>query len=55
MHLETHFQNVENKTLSFCTYCVMLFENIDKLQKYDVNLQKNNWEVMIALMIFFLL
>jgi len=33
----------------------MLFENIDELQKYDVYLLKNNWEVMIALMILFLL
>jgi len=30
-----------------------MFENIDKLQKYVVNLLKNNWKVMIALMIFF--
>jgi len=42
MHLEKHLRNVENKTLSFCAYCFMLFENIDKLQKYDVNLLKNN-------------
>jgi len=26
----------------------VLFENIEKLQKYAVNLLKYNWEVMIA-------
>jgi len=30
-----------------------MFENIDKLQKYVVNLLKNNRAVMIALKIFF--
>ena len=43
------------QTLSFCAYCFMLFENIDKSQKYAVNLMKNNWEVMIALMVILLL
>jgi len=33
----------------------MMFENMDKLQKYVVNLLKNNWKVMIALIILFLL